>query len=364
MIPQYKPLIDRAALADKVREYILSDGYFTEFRHTAEFEKVLAAYLGVKHCFALNNGTISLSLALLAVGVQPGDRVLVPNITMIATCNAARLIGAVPVLIDVDPVNLCMNLRDAEANLAGATAVLYVTLNGRSHGVELLRLFEELCRRRGVSVIQDNAQSLGSRHDNGEAVACVAATVGSFSFSMPKIITTGQGGCLVTNDDEVAWKIGRLKDFGRARGGLDIHDEFGVNCKFTEIQALMGLDQMKDIGARCDAKRRIYAAYADALSSVPQVQMPANREGVTPWFVDIYTPRRDELKAFLHDRGIGSRPVYPPLTSQTINRDLRHGETSVSTRWSEAGLWLPCSMDLTADEIETVCRAVKEFFNG
>ena len=307
MIQQFEPSFDVRDLKDRFNEYLGSGGWMTEFKHTAELENAVKEFLGVKHCFMVNNGTISLSLALLAVGVKPGDDVLVPDLTMIATSNAVRFIGATPVLVDVDPVNLCMNLDSAYRLVTVKTkALMYVTLHGRS---DYPTKVMDFCSANKLAYISDDAQSLGSRYPNGEKIGRYG-DVSSFSFSMPKIITTGQGGCLVTNDDKIADKIKKLKDFGRTGGGLDIHDEFGVNCKFTEMQAIVGLSQFKDIEARILKKREMYRIYDSILRNVPQVTLiDTDLNCVTPWFMDVYVDNRNDLAKFLLASGIRTRNI-------------------------------------------------------
>jgi len=360
MINQFEPLLDTADLKARFSEYFDSGGYITEYKKTAEFENKIKEFLEVKHCFMVNNGTISLSLALLAMGVGPGDEVLVPDITMIATPNAVRFIGATPVLVDVSATTLCMNLDKARDKITPKTkAIIYVTLHGRSHVDP--SLIKEFCFLHNLAYISDDAQSLGSRYSNGERIGRYG-DVSSFSFSMPKIITTGQGGCLVTNDDKVADKIKKLKDFGRTGGGLDIHDEFGVNCKFTELQAIVGLSQFRDIHTRIARKREMYLMYECALREVSQVTMlDMDLSYVTPWFIDIYVENREDLAKFLLDAGIKTRPIYPAIHSQKIY-SFYGMDFPVATKMSSMGLWLPSSPGLTNDQLIAVCSKIKEFY--
>ena len=362
MIPQYEPMIDREVLAQEVSNYILGDGFFTEYRKTQEFENRICEYLGVKHCIMVNNGTISLSLALLAMGVKPGDTVLIPNITMIATQSAVEFIGAKVKHIDIDPTNLCMDLDAAKEvikELNGVKAVIYVTLNGRSHKEDEYQLFKTFCQYNDIALIEDNAQSLGSRYCDGEMISCPVNGIGSFSFSMPKIITTGQGGCLVTNKADLAEKLRKIKDFGRESGGMDIHDAFGINSKFTEIQAIMGLNQLSSIKSRTYLKKEIYDTYKKELGGVDQITFIEHGGNVLPWFVDIFVPNREKLREYLKSKEIGTRYLYPELTSQKIN-----GQKSLtkSKIYSNNGIWLPSSMTLQKKDIKRICKIIKEFY--
>ncbi|RMD48637.1 MAG: aminotransferase class I/II-fold pyridoxal phosphate-dependent enzyme, partial [Alphaproteobacteria bacterium] len=244
-IMQMRPLFgeeEKRALA----EYMEEDGFLTEFRRTRAFEEAIAAFTGARHCIVVNNGTVSLTLAAIACGVGHGDEVIVPNFTMIATPNSVKLIGAEPVFVDVEPGTLCMDIEAARAAITPRTrAIILVNANGREPDAGI-DAFVALAEEHGLALIEDSAQALGSRYRDGTHMG-LKGRVGSFSFSMPKIITTGQGGALITDDDELAARLRRLKDFGRASGGNDIHDEIGWNFKFTELQAVVGLEQMKKL---------------------------------------------------------------------------------------------------------------------
>lgn len=366
MIPQYRPYINRPSLGKQLDAYCNSDGFFTEYKHTADFEKEICKLVNAKHCFMMPNGTISLSIALLAMGIKKDDWVLVPNITMIATANAVKLIGANPLFVDVDFRTGCLNLDEAEncINTYNVKAVIYVTLNGRRQHWERYKKFENLCAERKIALIEDNAQSLGSKSDDYVPISCPYKGIGSFSFSMPKIITTGQGGCLVTNDDDLANKIKKLKDFGRDKGGIDIHDEFGINCKFTELQAIMGKNQLSDIEWAIRRKKEIYDRYESRLDGRANISIIHREEYHTPWFVDIYVNHREDLIEYLKQNGIGTRAVYQPLTSQKVFNGFKDlgDKMEVSNYYGYYGLWLPSSLDLKDNEIDMICERILEYY--
>ena len=376
MIQQYEPLIDREALAKDLATYTLGDGFFTEYKKTEEFEQAICKALNVKYCSVVNNGTISLSLALLALGVKPRDKVLVPNLTMMATHLAVTLIGAVPIVVDIDPRNLCMDLVSAASLIEGSffdgapiKAVIYVTFNGRSHDpVDYLR-FEAVCKKNRVALVEDNAQAMGSCYNaRSTPISAPIYGIGSFSFAMHKIITTGQGGALVTNSTDVALKIRQLKDFGRTYGGNDTHDEFGINSKFTELQAIMGLNQIQDLTSRIAKKKAIYNQFKAELASVDAVQfLDYVDNNHTPWMVDVYVQNRDNLIIFLLRNDIKTRAMYPEIVSQKIVHKDRFWATksmAMASIYSKSGLWLPSSLTLTSEAITTVCNKIKEFYRA
>jgi len=342
-----------------VAEYMDSGGWITEFKKTQEFEEVIAAYVGSKHCIVTTNGTIAIVLMLLAAGIEPGDEVIVPDYTMIASANAVRLVGAVPVLVDVDPENFCVDLGLAEQAITSRTrALMVVSINGRAPDMSAAL---DLCRRRGIVLVEDAAQSLGSRQ-RGKHLGTFGV-VGSFSFSTPKVISTGQGGAIVTDDDKIAERARLIKDFGRSRPGVDHHILQGYNFKFTDIQAVIGLEQMKKLNWRVQRKKEMYALYRELVSDPNTVEFPAtDLENTSPWFVDVLVPlgARDALKAHLHVNGIGSRPFYPAIHSQQPYL-LFGSDLSVSTRLSQSGLWLPSSSFLHDKDIEYVCNAIMKY---
>lgn len=362
-IPQYEPLItdkDRQSVID----YIKKDIWLTEFVETRKLEKSIANFLGVKYCSIVNNGTISLSLALLAGGIKAGDKVIIPNLTMIATATAVSLIGAIPILVDVNisdltlDYNSVIDVLEKEKNIK---ALIYVTLNGRG---QYIYDFKELCKANNIFYISDDAQSLGSLTNKKEKIGNVA-DISSFSFSMPKIITTGQGGCLVTNDDYYYKKIIELRDFGRDKAGVDNHPYYGINSKFTDLQAVIGNSQMDDIYIRIEQKKNIYYQYQYLLGNIPEVEfLPTSLTYTTPWFVDIYIDNKEKLIEFLKKEGIGTRPIYPPIHTQGIYKNDWEVRKlyPISEQYSKKGLWLPSSLTLTKDKINFICDKIQQFY--
>lgn len=354
-IPQIEPFFDEQE-AKALYEYMKSGGWATEFKKTREFEERIAQFTGSKHCIVTNNGTISMTLALLAAGINAKDEILVPDMTMIATANAGKLFGAEPVFVDVEPDTLCMDLESARCALTPPTkALIYVSFNGRCGDIEAVRSF---CKNHKLFFLEDAAQSFSSFYKGVHLGRFGDA--GTFSFSMPKIITTGQGGAIITDNDELAAKIRRLKDFGRTRGGKDIHDTIGYNFKFTDIQAVIGIEQMKKLPQRIERKRAIYARYEQQLQPIDNIQMlPTDIRQTTPWFVDIYLDEVDALARWLNEKGIATRRIYPAVHTQQAYR--------ISARCPNAegaarrGLWLPSSLQLKDEEIDRIVEAIIDF---
>lgn len=360
-IPQMEPWFgSEEKLA--INDYMNEDGWLTEFKHTAEFERRIAEYAGAKHCIVVNNGTISLTLMAIAAGIGPGDEVIVPNYTMIATPNSVKMLGAVPVFVDVEPETLCMDIEKAKAAITTKTkAVLLVNANGRNpkSGIES---FIKLCDDHNIVLLEDSAQSLGSFYPNGQHQGTMSLG-GSFSFSAPKIISTGQGGAIITNNDDFAFKLRRLKDFGRSGGGNDVHDSIGFNFKFTEMQAVIGNEQMKKLPWRVERKKEMLKLYKKYLADVESVKFfDQDLDCTTPWFIDVFVEKRTELQAFLKENNIGTRIMYPPINKQVAYN--LPGEYPVANKVGEKGLWLPSAAQLTDEQISYICTKIKDFYNA
>jgi perosamine synthetase len=289
----------------------------------------------------------------MALGVKHGDEVLVPNLTMIATATAVEMVGATPVFVDVDDTG-CLSLDAALSKVNRFTkAAIHVSLNGRANNI--YRFVQEM-HRIGVPVIEDACQSLGSKEGNKSIGSF--GDIGCFSFSPHKIISTGQGGCSVTSDPALYDKLRELKDFGRIKGGMDIHPAFGVNGKFSDFLAVVGLSQLRDIENRKMLKQDLFQKYYQELEGVVDFIIPVT-DGWVPWFVDIYLDKPDALKAYLADRGIQTRRMYPILSSQPIY--LGSELTPKAEELAGRGLWLPSSLDLTQEYILEICKHIKDF---
>ena len=359
-IHQVEPYVTDSE-AKAVSEYILSGGWLTEFEKTRDFEKAIAEFLGVRFAVVVPSGTVGLYLALLAAGVGRGDSVIVPNYTMIASPNSVRWTGAEVRLCDVESRTLCLDLEKAVSG--GRTkALMYVSINGRCGDMEGVVRF---CRENGLFLVEDACQAFGSRW-GGKALGTFG-DAGVLSFTPHKIITTGQGGAVVTDNEDVYLAVRKLKDFGRTAPATDWHDMVGFNFKFTDLQSVIGIEQMKLMDFRIKRKKQIYARYEELLAGVPGVRMlPTDLGQTPPWFADIILPSRrvrDGLAAHLKERKIGTRPFYPPISHQEIYSGHPGGPFPVSESVAHCGLWLPSSIGLKDEQIEYIADAVRGFLS-
>lgn len=340
-----------------VMEYLDSGGWLTEYKKTQEFEQMIADYVGSKYVSVNNNGTVSLFSAIMALGIGAGDEVIVPDYTMIASANAVVLAGAKPVFVDIDKKNFCIDLYLAEKAITPKTkAIMLVTINGRYPDMNKA---VDLARSHNLFLIEDACQSLGSRYQ-GKHLGTFG-DVGCFSFSSPKIITTGQGGAVATDNEELYEKVSKIKNFGRIGSGVDYHVMLGYNFKFTDLQAVIGIEQMKKLDWRVQRKKEMFALYQSQFEDVPEVEfIDTNLEDTSPWFIDPLVPEPQGLADFLKERGIGTRPFYPPIHSQPpYGLESEYPNTEYV---SSHGLWLPSSSFLSDEDITRVCDEIKAYY--
>lgn len=370
MIEQYHPVYGEAE-AKAVYDLIKSGSWLSEFEKTKEFEKKLGELCEAPYVSCVNNGTVALSIALMARyyphnSFMRNVKVLIPNITMIATATACQFVGAEVVFCDVDMFG-CLDADKALSMLKkdrSITDVIYVTLNGQMNSKSVLAL-KKYCEEHNIGFIKDDAQSLGSRSEYDYTLQNkLFGDIHTISFSPHKLISCGQGGAIVTHNKELYETIERLKDFGRLDGiGGDKHDYYGINSKFSEIQATLGLVQLETISSKINIKKRIYNLYFNNLIGFKSCYIFYTFLNSVPWFVNIFVEDRDNLIKFLKDNGIQTRAMYPMLSEQRIYKDYdSYIDYPISRIFAEKGLWLPSSLDLRDEDILKVCMKIKEFY--
>lgn len=338
----------------------LDENYVNEGPLATQFEKEIATLLNVKYAVATNNCTIALFLALKAAGVSRGDEVIVPDITFIATANAVDLLGAKPVLVDIDPETLTISTEAVERAITKKTrAIVPVHVTGR--GADMAKIIK-IAKAHNLIVVEDAAEALLSEH-KGKFLGTIG-DAGCFSFSPNKTISTGQGGIIVTNKKHIYEALKPLKDQGRpvrGTGGDDTHNTIGYNLKFTDLQAAIGLGQLKHLCERIERMRRNYELYQTHLKGVGDIRIFPSRAGEVPQWTDIATEKRDELEAYLRTRNIDSRKYWHPIHRQLAYKkpDKNFPE---SIRLSPLSLWLPSAFTLTDKDILRVCKEIQNFY--
>jgi len=327
------------------------------------FEERFAACIDADHAVATMNGTAALHLALAALGIGPGDEVIVPTLTFIAPVNAVTYTGATPVFVDAEERTWNMDVRLVEEKITGRTrAILPVHLFG--HPVDLDPLLE-IAGKYGLYVVEDASESLGARY-KGKNVG-VLGDIGCFSFNANKLITTGGGGMLVTGNAALAEKARFLSSQAKALGAAYFHPDIGYNYRMTNVQAAMGVAQLEQIEEYLAAKRQNALLYNAQLADVEGVVGPLEEDWATHsyWLYSVLVDgcplSRDELVLKLADAGMESRPFFLPIHSLPPYRNRCHGDFPVAGRLAGRGLNLPSSVGLQEEEILRVCRKLKEF---
>lgn len=355
-IVQHRPHFGKEE-AEATYKYIMEDSFLTEHTKTRELEAIICNYIGCKNCIMTTSGTSALILALMSLDLQEGDEVIVPNYTMIATINSIKFIKLVPVIIDIDEKTFTLNLNTIKENVTSKTKViLHVSLNNRYNDLESIA---DYCNANNIYLVEDSAQSLGCKVNNKSLGTF--GKIGCFSLSTPKIISTGQGGFCVTDDDEIAKKINMIKNFGRKESGKDNFVIFGINLKFTDIQAVIGIEQMKKIDYRVKRMREIYNLYYNELKDVVSMCNPLSEEWI-PWFVDIYIQNRTDLIEFLRKHNILTRPVYGEINKTNVyySEKILKNSNYVCNH----GLFLPSHINLSDEDILFICNVIKVFYNS
>jgi perosamine synthetase len=333
------------------------------------FERAFAAYLGKRFAIALPSCTSAIHLSLLALGIKPGDEVIVPESTWIASVAPVIYVGATPVFADVDPKSWCISVSSFEENVTPRTrAVIPVDLYGNVPDFDGLR---SICRDRNIPIIEDAAQAIGTEYKQGKAGAL--GDVGVFSFHGSKTLTTGEGGLLATDRQDVYDRVQVLRDHGRNPGDrMFFNAEVAYKYKMSSMQAALGLAQLERIDELIAQKRRIFGWYRSRLADVEGIALNDEAPGIrnSYWMVtsipsDDYDLPTAWLMQQLSAQGIDTRPFFHPLSSLPAFAHLNQEahcrvRNPVSYALSRQGINLPSGMNLTEDLVDRVCRTLKE----
>jgi perosamine synthetase len=333
-------------------------------RHVREFEQLFSNFCGVDHGVATSSGTSALHLALVALGIGPGDEVILPTLTMIATANAVRYTGASPVLADCNPTTWTIDPeRIVEKVTRRTRAILPVHLYGHPCDMDEIGA---IAADHDLRVIEDAAQAHGAEYRGSRAGSFGDAS--AFSFYVNKVVTTGEGGMVVTNDHKLAERARRLRD--QAFDPLDRfrHNELGFNYRMTNLQAAVGVGQMKRIDEIVARKRYVADRYRTLLSEVDGLTLPPEEPWARSVFwmfavlvEDPFGLTRDELMRSLARAGVETRRFFLPVHCQPIYVDLYDPEAyPVAEELARKGLYLPSGMGLSDHDIDLVARMVVE----
>ena len=380
------PIARTSLTEDEIQSVLepLRNGWLVQGPKVREFEEKWSVFTGARHSVAVTSCTTGLHLSLAALGIQPGDEVIVPAFTWIATANVVEHLGGMVVFCDIDPETFNLDVSQLETKITPRTkAILPVHLFGLAADMEPIN---KIAKKHGLSVVEDAACGFGSRYQ-GKHVGTLGDT-GSFSFHPRKAITTGEGGMITTNDDALAERLRRLRDHGAAMTDLQRHlgarpylladhPDAGYNQRMTDIQAALGAAQMDRATAIIAERQRLAARYNEAFASLPWLRTPVVKEGLEhgyqsyPCFFQPETtcvdaiPRinqiRNEWMDQLQQAGVSTRPATHAVHMLTFYRDkykLNAGDYPNAWAANDCSISLPLFHGMTEAEQNYVIERV------
>lgn len=362
--PVSEPLLGEKELV-YVSECVLTGWVSSAGKFVTRFEEVFAEFCGTKYAITTSNGTTALHLALLALGIGPGDEVIVPSLTFIATANAVTYTGARPIFADSETETWNIDPAVIEGLITSRTrAIIPVHLYGHPADMDPIL---EIAAKHNLKVIEDAAEAHGATY-KGSRVGGIG-DMGVFSFYGNKIVTTGEGGMVVTNDRDFADRIRILRDHGMSKERRYWHPVIGYNYRLTNLQAALGVAQMERIDSILQIKRDIAARYDAGLKDIPGIILPPRKSWAQNvfWLYSIIVDGkrlgigRDELLERLKNQGIETRPFFPLVHKQPCyDLDLTLPKAEYL---SANGLSLPSSPTLNIDDIGRIVTVIKKIVN-
>ena len=374
MVPVNKPWLGKREL-DYLAECVRTGWVSSAGRFINEFEDQWAAYCRRRYGIAVSNGTVALQLAVACLGLQPEDEVIMPTFTIISCAMGVIYNGGVPVLVDCDPKTWCMNVTEIEEKITPRTrGIMPVHIYG--HPVDMDPLLD-LADKHGLAIIEDAAEVHGAEYLSGRHTDAPTwrrcgsmGDISIFSFYANKLVTTGEGGMVLTNAPQLAEKARSLQNLCFQSGRRFYHEELGYNFRMTNLQAALGLAQLERIEQIIARKRWMGGEYARRLQDIPGLQLPVQE----PWAKSVYWVygvvlseemgmEAAEFAKRLADRGVQTRPFFLGIHEQPVFRrkGLFQGQSyPVAERIARQGLYLPSGLALTEEELEYVVQAVRE----
>jgi perosamine synthetase len=356
--------ISQPSIAEKEIEYVtdaVKSGWVSSLgKYIDMFEEKFAMYCGTKYAVATSNGTTALHLALVALGITADDEVIIPDLTFVATASAVKYIGAKVVTVDIDEDTLCISPEAIEKAITPKTkAIIPVHLYGHPANMKEIN---NIAEKYNLFVIEDAAEAHGAEV-NGKKVGGLS-DAGVFSFYGNKIITSGEGGMITTNDEELYKKMRYLRDHAMSKDKRYWHTEVGFNYRMTNLQAALGVAQFERIDELLNKKKEIFEWYTEGLKDIKGIKL--NHQA--PWAKNVYwmvcleldgysESQRDELIQKLKSKNIDSRPYFYPVSDMPMYVDVN---TPVTHKIYQRGLNLPSYFDITKEQVEYICQEFKK----
>ena len=371
MIPVSEPFLGQSEI-DNVLECVRSGWVSSSGSFLQNFEQQWANYCGRQFGIAVSNGSAALQLAVLALELKPGDEVILPTFTIISCATAVVYSGATPVLVDSDPKTWCMDVDQVRDRITTKTkAILPVHIYG--HPVDMDPLLD-IAEKNGLAIIEDAAEAHGAEYSSkrsgtGRWIRCGSfGEMSCFSFYANKLITTGEGGMIVTDDPALAEKLRSLSNLCFQPARRFYHEGLGFNYRLTNLQAALGLSQIQRMEEIIQRKRSIAASYTERLKDIEGLQLPCEENWARSvyWMYgivlsDSISMNAAEFADALRKRGIETRPFFLGMHEQPVfhGRGLFSAEKyPVAERLARRGLYLPSGLGLKDDQIVTVCEAI------
>jgi perosamine synthetase len=331
-------------------------------KYIKKFEESFAAYVGTQYAVSTSSCTGALHLALLALGIGPGDEVIVPDITWVATANAVIYVGATPIFADIDPNSWCLDPVSFEEKITAHTrCVIPVHLYG--HPAEMDKIVE-IARRHNLYIIEDAAPAIGAEF-KGQKTGTFG-DFAAFSFQGAKLVVTGEGGMLVCNNEALFTQAMSLWDQGRDPNRTFWINQTGWKYKMSNIQAAIGLGQLERVPELIEAKRRIFSWYAEGLEGVQSVKLNYEQPGARSiyWMSSIYVNEdagitRDDLRQVMKSHKIDTRPVFPAISQYPV-WNVPQETQPVARRVGDQAINLPSGVCLKRDQVDYVCRVIRD----
>lgn len=356
--------ISQPSIGERELEYVtkaVRSGWVSSIGEYIEaFENSFADFCGAQFALAVSNGTAGLHLALASLGISANDEVIIPDLTFVATANAIAYTGARVVPVDIDRQTLCIDATAAEAAVTSKTrAILPVHLYGQAAAMDALRT---IARQRKLFLIEDAAEAHGAEY-KGTRVGAIG-DCGVFSFYGNKVITTGEGGMITTNNRDLYNKAKLLRDHAMSPVKRYWHTQVGFNYRMTNLQAALGFAQMERIDEFLEKRRKIMAWYRNELESIPRLRLNYEEPGTRNvyWMICVEISgigelTRDKLMSRLRDQGVDSRPYFYPISDLPM---YARANTPVAHEVSRCGLNLPSYTDLSESDVRQICAVTKD----
>jgi perosamine synthetase len=361
-IPISEPSITQKEI-DYVTDAIKSGWVSSQGKYIIKFEQKFAKYCNTKYALTTSNGTTALHLVLVSLGVTSDDEVIIPDFTFVATGNAVKYIGAKVVTVDIEEDTLCIDPKAIENVITSKTkAIIPVHLYGHPANMKDIN---KIAKKHDVFVIEDAAEAHGSMED-GKKVGGLG-NAGVFSFYGNKIITSGEGGMVTTNDKNLYDKMKLLRDHGMDKNKRYWHTEVGFNYRMTNLQAALGVAQFERIDELLNKKKEIFEWYKEGLKDIPSIKLNFQKDGYKNvyWMVcieinDYKEMQRDRFIVKLKEKGIDSRPFFYPVSDMPMYDNCN---TPITHKIYQRGINIPSYFDIKRSSVEYIINAIKGLIN-